>query len=230
MSEWTKTGRRPGSVSKYKNRHAPIAGIVFALAAGLQTIVRVSGSYAESIPRGNRALLSVVFILGIAAGLLALIAFAQWIPSFPQSLALRRKIPKTTLVLLTRATPGYWEALRQIDTSGTMGQRINLATVTIDDDGLTVWKGGWHPYPVVQVKLNEIVSADYEIATTAGLRFKVIVVTVQHGETITEIPFALFTILGGLGVRAIGRNKRAIVLTQLRSSILGRSASQLSEP
>lgn len=76
MSEWTKTGRRPGSVSKYKNRHAPIAGSVFALATGLQTIVRVSSSYAESIPSGNRALLSVVFILGIAAGFLALIFFA----------------------------------------------------------------------------------------------------------------------------------------------------------
>lgn len=111
-----------------------------------------------------------------------------------------------------------------------MVRRINLVTVTIDDHGLTVRKGGWHPYPVVQIKLNEIVSADYEIVTTAGLRFKVIVGTVQHGETITEIPFALFTILGGLGGRSISRTKRAIVLTRLRSSILGPPASQLSEP
>lgn len=216
MSEWTRTGRQPSPGPRFGTRSALTTSYVLAGTATLQTIFRVSGSYAESISSGNRALGSVVVIVGIGAAALALLLVAGWITSLPRSLALQRKMPHGTIVMVSRVTQGYWEALAQLVPSEVLGRRVHQASVTIDEAGLTVWKGWRRPYPVAQIKLADIVAADFEVATMKGLRFKVVVVSVRNGLGVTEIPFALFTIFGSLGLRAINRAQRNVILERLR--------------
>ena len=218
-SEWTRTGRRPGPAPRFGTRSAGATSFVLMGTAALQTVFRVSESYSESIARGNRALASVFIILGVGAAPVALLIVALWLTSLPRSLALQRMMPPDTIVMVNRSMPAYWDALAQLLPPGTLGRRIHQATVTIDDAGVTVWKGWRHPYPVAQIKLADIISANFEIATMKGLRFKVVVVTVRNGLSVTEIPFLFFTIFGSLGFAAINRAQRRVVLERLRSAI-----------
>ena len=218
-SEWTRTGRRPGSAPRFGTRSALTTSYFLMGTAALQTMFRVSESYSESTARGNRALASVFVILGVGAAPVALLMVTLWLTSLPRCLALQRTMPPGTIVMVSRVTQGYWEALAQLVPPGALGRRIHQASITIDDAGLTVWKGWRHPYPVAQIKLADIVSANFEVATMKGYRFKVVVVTVRNGLSVTEIPFALFTIFGSLGLRAINRAQRKVVLERLRSAI-----------
>jgi hypothetical protein len=178
-----------------------------------RVVIGLVEAFRSSTTDGWADVLSGVYVLGSGAILIVAVFLGCWIPALIRISILRRRLPDASFFLL-RAIPNFWDRLPVVDPSRVAGGRIPNATISLDRDGATVWRGVWRPRVAAVLPLQQLVSIETDRPTGTPFKRRITVLTFHLGLVTEELPIAFRTV-ASLGLLRVSPKTESQIVSQL---------------